>query len=1720
MTMQVAKTMQVANQKYIILILLTALIVFSAGNIAHARAVNDRSPQVRDAIVAAVPGINLSSDVTEAHLAAITSLNLRSASISELKTGDFEGLTGLTNLNLYNNQLSSLPVGIFTGLSALTTLRLGNNAVDPLPITVLLEKVGVAKFKAVAPTGAPFDIVLPVSAINGSISGRVTTMTIPIGSVESNTVTVTRTPGTILAVTADIGTLPRPPQNHYGYALVKSDASPLEVITGINTAPVFTDGANTTRTVAENTPAAVNIGTAIAATDTNNDTLTYSLGGTDAASFNIDSTTGQLKTQAPLNHETKSSYTVTLTVSDGSFTDTITVTISVTDVTENHAPVFIKGDSTIRTVLENTPAAVNIGTPVSATDADGALLAYTLGGIDADAFDLDSDGQLRTKAPLDYETKHVYTVTITVDDESLTDTITVIISVIDTNDTVITPVLIPVSERTPQVRDAIVAAAGVSSASDVTTAHLATITSLNLRATGISELQTSDFSGLSGLTNLNLYGNQLFSLPVGVFDGLTALTTLRLGGNAVEPLSLIVSLQQVGDGAFKAVIPTGAPFNIVLLVSVTNGSISGGLTSVTIPQGSVESATFTVISTSGTSTIPTVSIGALPRVPPNHFGYILAQSRVCNRTPQVASAIAAAVPSASGCGDVTEVDLATITTLNLNGMSIHSLKTDDFAGMLSLTTLYLGNNQLTSLPDGLFDDLISLQALYLSGNELTSLPDSIFDGLISLRTLSLSNNELTSLPDSIFDGLVSLQALYLSGNRVAPLPLTVSLEQVGEKQFNARAPAGAPFDIVLPLNVTNGSINGGAMTLTIPAGSVESQLLTVTRTAGTTAAATVDIGTLPNPPSLHEGYTLVKTNKFPLEVISRINSPPMFTEGDSTTRTVAENTPAAVNIGTAAAATDADDDTLTYSLGGTDAAAFSIDSSSGQLKTRAALDYETQFSYSVTVSVFDGNGGSGSITVIISVTDINENHAPILVSEISSVTLTVGGGSKVVDVSSNFSDPDGDTLNYTLIMEHPYDPSIAVVAVHNTPGIFSIEPRGIGSTTVTVTASDGEFTATQTISITVTENQTPVLVSELPSRIFLEIDGESEVVDVSGNFSDPNGDSLIYAAQSSNTNVATVSVDGSQVKITPRRSGTDQIQAIAQITVTASDGQSSVSDTIEVWVTAPPAEDETAPPAENEVEEPAENEAPTVTAPKPGNRAPVAVGTIAVTLTAGGRSEVVDVSSNFSDPDGDTLNYTLIMEYPYDPSIAVVAVHNTPGIFSIEPRGIGSTTVTVTVSDGEFTATQTISITVTENQTPVLVSELPSRIFLEIDGESEVVDVSGNFSDPNGDSLIYAAQSSNTNVATVSVDGSQVRITPRRSGTDQIQAIAQITVTASDGQSSVSDTIEVWVTAPPAEDETAPPAENEVEEPAENEAPTVTAPKPGNRAPVAVGTIAVTLTAGGRSEVVDVSSNFSDPDGDTLNYTLIMEYPYDPSIAVVAVHNTPGIFSIEPRGIGSTTVTVTASDGEFTATQTISITVTENQTPVLVSELPSRIFLEIDGESEVVDVSGNFSDPNGDSLIYAAQSSNTNVATVSVDGSQVRITPRRSGTDQIQAIAQIIVTASDGQSSVSDTIEVWVTAPLSTELLPNYPNPFNPETWIPYHLAKDSDIEITIYDTLGTVIRRLELGHQSAGYYTSRSRAAYWNGRNTLGEQVPSGVYFYHLQADNVSLLRKMVILK
>ena len=412
------------NQKSVLPILLVILTILSvyAFSYANFTEVSERTPAVRDAIVSAMSGVDNAIDVTETHVAAITSLNLRAEGITELKSGDFSGMSSLTNLNLFNNELSSLPDGVFEGLTSLTTLRLGGNTVDPLPITVTLEVAGDNQFKAVVPTGAPFAITLPISVSNGSISGAATTLTIAQGGVESAALTLTRLTDSLEAVTVNIGTLPSLPSNHYGYTLSKPNTLPLEVIGEVVTttpvvpveppnvpedssvtppvdiaaAPVFTDGAATSRAVAENTAAAENIGAAVTATDVNNDEITYSLSGTDAGSFSLDNTSGQLM----------------------------------------------------------------------------------------------------TRAALDYEMKRIYVLTITASDGTLTDTISVIIRVIEVADTDFVSVSLPVSDRTPQVRDAIVAAVpGITDAANVTDNHLATITSLNLRSAGISELKKVIFLG-------------------------------------------------------------------------------------------------------------------------------------------------------------------------------------------------------------------------------------------------------------------------------------------------------------------------------------------------------------------------------------------------------------------------------------------------------------------------------------------------------------------------------------------------------------------------------------------------------------------------------------------------------------------------------------------------------------------------------------------------------------------------------------------------------------------------------------------------------------------------------------------------------------------------------------------------------------------------------------------------------------------------------------------------------------------------------------------------------------------------------------------------------------------------------------------------------------------------------------------------------------------------
>ena len=304
-----------------------------------------------------------------------------------------------------------------------------------------------------------------------------------------------------------------------------------------------------------------------------------------------------------------------------------------------------------------------------------------------------------------------------------------------------------VCDRTVQVRDAIVdAISGVSACGDVTADHLAAIRTLDLNSRDIKALKAGDFSGLTALKTLYLHGNrlstldadifsgltalkalylhrnqlstlnagifanltaletlylnrnQLSALNAGIFSGLTALKALYLHRNAVDPLPIILSLESVAEGQFKARVHTGAPFNMALPIRVANGTIVGGENSIEISTGSVTSDTLTVSHTPGTTAaVPSLlTIGELPALPSDHAGYALVKSAdlpltvmaapsdagVCDRTVQVRDAIVEAISGVSACGDVTAEHLAAIGILNLRSKDIKALKAGDFSGLM------------------------------------------------------------------------------------------------------------------------------------------------------------------------------------------------------------------------------------------------------------------------------------------------------------------------------------------------------------------------------------------------------------------------------------------------------------------------------------------------------------------------------------------------------------------------------------------------------------------------------------------------------------------------------------------------------------------------------------------------------------------------------------------------------------------------------------------------------------------------------------------------------------------------------------------------------------------------------------------------------------------------------------------------------------------------------
>ena len=795
----------------------------------------------------------------------------------------------------------------------------------------------------------------------------------------------------------------------------------------------------------------------------------------------------------------------------------------------------------------------------------------------------------------------------------------------------------------------------------------------------------------------------------------------------------------------------------------------------------------------------------------------------------------------------------------------------------------------------------------------------------------------------------------------------------------------------------------------------------------------------------------------------------------------------------------------------------------------------------VTITLTGTDPGGLSATHGFSL-NVQVNEAPTAKGTIPAQLLTPNGNSVSIDAYHYFSDPEADALSYSASSS---DTAIATTSISGS--WVSVSPLAKGTATITVTATDlGGLSADQTFSVFT--DHPPTTVGTIPSQEVMETKTLS--LDVSDYFSDPEGDTLTYTASTSDTDTADVTVSEDTVNLQGKAEGT------ATITVTGTDTSgSTATQTFSLTVT-------------------------------PFNSPPVPVGTIPdQSVVDGGDTATVDLTSYFGDGADDTLTYTATSS---DTAIATVSVSDVT--VSVSPKSAGSATITVTATDtAGSTATQTFSVSVRANQAPILSTSFGSY---QAEGPASIsIDLSNHFSDPDGDPLTYTASTTDSSIGGVSISGSTLTISVV--GVDWNTGTASITATASDPYGKSKSVGFPFTRVHPSDK--SPGDENRQPSPAD------AVPGLSTTEQLLLGQLLTYDTI-----IFNELYNSSDDTNDWLELRNVsnVDIPIDNWQLTIQTGSDTAIIpfpagTVIPAGevllITSTEMTTAAVAVEsFALPQTDfalilrSPTVfgdiagnyfqTEKERPETAPELtPDTVWervqattsgyraeawaasthrnglgspgyqhpvlegdLNHDGIVNILDlvlVASQFgttgitaADLNGDNtvniqdLVLVANASGNVAAAPSPKQSTAALVNTWLQLARQNASSLVATPIPEGFSYERGILTLAQLAraltPETTALFANYPNPFNPETWIPYQLAKAADVTVSIYAADGSVVRRLTLGHQEVGTYKTRSQAAYWDGRNDLGETVASGVYFYTLTAGDFAATRKMLIVK
>ncbi len=1434
--------------------------------------------------------------------------------------------------------------------------------------------------------------------------------------------------------------------------------------------------------------------------DLDGDVLSYAAVSADTSKATV-SVSGALATITPVAEGT----TTIMVMARDSEGLTITQTVSVlVNPAPNRAPAASGTIAPVTLTVDDSAKTVDLS--IYFSDLDGDALSYTAVSADTAKATVSVSNTTLTITPVAEGTT---TVTVTVSDSSLNITQTLSVIVIQPN-------------RAPVVGtiDPITLTAGDSAKTVELSTYFSDPDSDRLSYTAVSadtRVATASVSNATLTISPVAAGGTMVMVIVQDTDGLTitraiAVTVNPAPNRAPAPMGTIVPITlTAGDSTQTVDVSTYFSDPDGDRLGYTAVSANTGVATVTVSDATITITPVAEGATTVTATANDGSLNATQTIP------ILVNSAP-NRAPMVEAPIAP-VTLVAGAGP-TDMDVSVyfsdpdgdklsyiavsadtdVATVSLSDTTLTITPVADGATTVTITASDSSLNATQTIavlviqPNRVPVVVETIEPVTLTAGDsaLTlDVADKFLDPAGDVLTYSVQSADTTVVTVGVANSTIIITPVAEGATTV----IVTAQDSEGLTAFQTiaitvtstpnRAPV--PVGMINPITLTVGDSSAtvniadkfadpDGNRLTYNAISSDTGVATVAVASATLTITPVNEGTATVMLIVKDTHGLTATRNFTVMVNSAPNRAPVVLRTVDPVTLTSGNSAAATDI--ADRFSDPDGDRLTYTAVSANTAVVTASMTNSTLTI-------TPVAAGTTTVMLTASDGSLNITQTIAVT-VNPalNRAPVAVGTVNPVTLTAGDSSTTMNMADKFSDPDGDRLTYTVVSANA-----AVVTVSMTNSTLTITPVAAGTTTVMVVVQDTDgLTTTRNVTVTVllVPNRAPVAVGTI-DPITLVLEDDAQAVDLSTHFSDPDGDPLTYTAASSDATKATVSVSNSTLTITPVAAGTTTVMVIVQDT----DGL-TVTQTIAVTVNPPP------------------------------NRAPVAVGIIdPIILMLGDDDQTVDLSSLFSDPDGDDLTYSA---QSADTTIATVAVEN--ATLTLTPVVEGTTTVMITVQDTEgLTVIQNIAVTVNSalNTVPILTSATAFSVMENITTVGTVTAVDTN----DEDTITGYTITGGTDSAKFSIDPLSGELhfntapdfenPDDTSGINQYTVVVQVVSGTDDRALTAEQTITVTVTD-------------------------------GNDAPVAVGTIdpitltigveeqPVALTVGDGEQTVDVSDKFSDPDGDDLTYSA---QSADTTVAQVTVEDS--IVTITPVEEGTTTITVTALDAaSLTATQPITVTVVVAKA---VNAAGSLIRLNATISAVLSSTGLTKANPgrpvaNGDTLVLSVNIGleglevTADISALDSTQSLISLTPDRHGrytaeisisedNTALNGLKHILVVAKD---AFGNSTQLIVTSTLNnryvTELLPNYPNPFNPETWIPYRLGKDAEVTLTIYDARGDVVRRFDLGYQPAGAYETRSRAVYWNGTNDFGETVANGVYFYSLSTNDYSRTRKAIILK